>query len=88
MPRTAKNAVQTGDAAYDIANHRFKVVSPAESIKHGGIAKQPNSCNGCHYHEKDKPEDMLKAIETIRNKKRETLGLEKETYQQRQKRNK
>ena len=69
--------MQTGEAAYDIANHRFKVVSPAESIKHGGVAKQPNSCNGCHYHEKDKPEDMLKAIETIRNKKRESLGLEK-----------
>jgi predicted CXXCH cytochrome family protein len=80
MPRTAKNAVQTGEAAYDIANHRFKVVSHAESIKHGGLAKQPNSCNGCHYHEKkDSPEDMLKAIETIRNKERESLGLEKQT---------
>jgi formate-dependent nitrite reductase cytochrome c552 subunit len=80
MPRTAKNAVKTGEAAYDIADHRFKVVSPAETIKYGGLAKQPNSCNGCHYHEKkDTPESLLKAMETIRNKKRESLGMEKQT---------
>lgn len=79
MPKTARNAVKTGEA-YDIANHRFKVVSPAETIKQGGLDKQPNSCNACHYHEKDKPEDMLKAIEAIRNKKRDSLGLDKKTY--------
>ena len=75
MPRTAKNAVQTGEAAYDIANHRFKFVSPAESIKAGGVAKQPNSCNGCHYHEKDKPEDMLNVLDKVKNKRREEVGL-------------
>ncbi|MBI3592365.1 MAG: ammonia-forming cytochrome c nitrite reductase subunit c552, partial [Nitrospirae bacterium] len=58
MPKTAKNAVKMGLALYDISSHRFKVVSPAETIKQGGdLDKQPNSCNACHYHEKDKPED-------------------------------
>ncbi|MBI4688201.1 MAG: hypothetical protein HY756_10575 [Nitrospirae bacterium] len=75
MPRTAQNAVKTGEAAYDIASHRFKFVSPAESIKAGGVAKQPNSCNGCHYHEKDKPEDMLNVLDNVKNKRREDVGL-------------
>ena len=80
MPKTAQTAVKTGEALYDISSHRFKVVSPAETIKHGGLDKQPNSCNACHYHEKkDKPEDLLKVYETVRNKKREAVGLEKQT---------
>lgn len=77
MPKTATNAVKTGPSRYDIANHTFRVVSPAESIRYGGIDKQPNSCNACHYHAKDKPEDLLKAIDAVRNKTRESLGLEK-----------
>jgi predicted CXXCH cytochrome family protein len=75
MPRTAKTAVKTGEAAYDITSHTFKFVSPAETIEHGGLSKQPNSCNACHYHEKDSPEDMLKVLETLKSKKKAALGL-------------
>lgn len=75
MPKTSRTAVKRGEAEFDIASHRFKFISPAETIKHGGLAKQPNSCNGCHYHEKDKPEDMMKVVETIKNKRREQFGI-------------
>ncbi len=78
MPRTSRTAVKRGEAEFDIASHRFKFVSPAETIKHGGLLdKQPNSCNGCHYHEKDKPEDMLKVVESIKNKTKEQFGIGK-----------
>jgi predicted CXXCH cytochrome family protein len=79
MPKTAMTATKTGAARYDISSHTFKVISPAETIKYGGLDKQPNSCNACHYHEKDKPEELLKVIESVRNKKRESLGLEKKS---------
>jgi predicted CXXCH cytochrome family protein len=75
MPKTAQNAVKKGEALFDIGSHRFKFVSPAETIKHGGLDKQPNSCNACHYHEKDKPEDMLNVIDNVKNKQREKVGL-------------
>lgn len=80
MPRTSWTAVKRGEAEFDIASHRFKFVSPSETIKHGGLDKQPNSCNGCHYHEKDKPEDMMKVIKTIKKKKKEQFGIEDTTY--------
>ena len=35
-------------------SHTFQFISPAESIKAGGVDKQPNSCSGCHHH-KDTP---------------------------------
>ena len=75
MPRTAKNAVQTGEAAYDIANHRFKFVSPAESIKASGVAKQPNSCNGCHYPPKKTSLKTCLMCDKVKNKRREEVGL-------------
>lgn len=81
MSKTAINAAKTGPSRGDIANHTFEVVSPAQSIKYGGVDKQPNACNACHYHSKDKPEDLLKVYEAVRNKKRESLGLEKKSLQ-------
>jgi hypothetical protein len=75
------NAVKTGPSRYDIASHTFRVVSPAETIKQGGLEKQPNSCNACHYHANDKPEDLLKVYEAVRNKKLESMGLEKKSSQ-------
>ncbi len=77
MPKTSQTAVKRGEAEFDISSHRFKFVSPAETLKYGGLAKQPNSCNGCHYHEKDSPEDLQMAIDAVRNKKRESVGLGK-----------
>jgi predicted CXXCH cytochrome family protein len=81
MTKTAMNAVKTGPSRYDIASHTFRVVSPAETIKQGGLEKQPNSCNACHYHANDKPEDLLKVYEAVRNKKLESMGLEKKSSQ-------
>ncbi len=79
MPKTSQTAVKRGEAEFDISSHRFKFVSPSETLKHGGLAKQPNSCNACHYHEKDKPEDMMKVVEAVKNKRREQFGLGKVT---------
>ncbi len=39
-------------------SHTFQFVSPAESIKAGGVDKKPNSCSGCHHH-KDTPLENL-----------------------------
>lgn len=39
-------------------NHTFQFISPALSVKAGGVEKQPNSCSGCHYH-KDTPVETL-----------------------------
>ncbi len=35
-------------------SHTFRFISPEESLRAGGVDKQPNSCSGCHYH-KDTP---------------------------------
>ncbi len=48
MPKTRDNKY----------SHTFKFISPAESIKAGGVDKQPNSCSSCHYH-KDTPLENL-----------------------------
>ena len=31
---------------------------------------QPNSCNTCHYHAKDKPEDLLNVLERVKASRR------------------
>ena len=54
MPATGKRAVKG-----DVHSHHFNVISPSKTIETGGPVKQPNSCNLCHYHKGDKPEDML-----------------------------
>ncbi len=58
MPPIGKRATKG-----DVHSHRFSVVSPKKTIDAGGLKKQPNSCNACHYHQNDKPEDMLKILE-------------------------
>ncbi len=62
MPPLGKRATKG-----DVHSHRFKVISPKKTIESGGPDKQPNSCNACHYHKSDKPEDMLKVLEGIKN---------------------
>lgn len=54
MPRTITSAV-----AGDLRSHTFKFASPELSIKMGGVENQPNSCSGCHYHEKTPLEDLV-----------------------------
>jgi hypothetical protein len=61
MPPLGKRGVKG-----DVHSHQFKVISPADSIKAGGIAKQPNSCNQCHYHRNDDPERLLGVLERVK----------------------
>ncbi|HXH13368.1 MAG TPA: multiheme c-type cytochrome [Alphaproteobacteria bacterium] len=45
--------------------HTFRVVKPAMTIDLGGgdVAKQPNSCNGCHWHRGDPPQKLQQALD-------------------------
>ncbi len=61
MPAIGKRAVKG-----DVHSHTFRVISPRLTIDAGGYDHQPNSCNACHYHEKDSPEELLKVLETAR----------------------
>ena len=61
MPRTAKSSVLG-----DISLHTFKVVYPSVSIAKGGIEKQPNSCNLCHYHKNDPPDKLQIYMDKIK----------------------
>ena len=61
MPPTGKRAVKG-----DVHSHQFIVISPAISIEAGNIDKQPNSCNLCHYHNNDTPEELLDILNKVR----------------------
>jgi hypothetical protein len=61
MPAVGKRAVKG-----DVHSHRFMVISPAQTIKAGGQEKQPNSCNLCHYHKSDKPDELLDILKQVR----------------------
>lgn len=65
MAKIVKSAVSG-----DLHDHTFRVVEPKESIAHGGVKKQPNSCNTCHYHKDDNPEDLQKALDAVKDKAR------------------
>jgi hypothetical protein len=43
--------------------HTFKLMSPDESLKAGGIAKVPNSCSSCHHHKKTPLRDLVSFLE-------------------------
>jgi len=58
MAPTAKSATPG-----DIRSHSFRVVLPGETVKLG--KKQPNACTLCHYHAKDRPEDLAKVIKAV-----------------------
>lgn len=60
MARTGKSA-DRGDERV----HTFRVVKPEVTVKLGGgdPEKQPNSCNGCHWHAGDDPARLQKALE-------------------------
>ena len=61
MSKIVKSAVSG-----DLHDHTFRVVLPNESMQHGGLKKQPNSCNTCHYHKDHKPEDLQKALDAVK----------------------
>jgi len=49
----------------DERSHRFRTIPPKVTIElgQGDPGKQPNSCNHCHTHKTQKPEDLQKALE-------------------------
>ncbi|NOZ85653.1 MAG: hypothetical protein GXP49_05215 [Deltaproteobacteria bacterium] len=59
MAPAAKSAVSG-----DIHSHSFRVMKPQETVRLGG--KQPNACNLCHYHKKDRPEDLARVLDEIK----------------------
>ena len=61
MPPIGKRATKG-----DVHSHRFKVISPRKTIESRGLEKQPNSCNACHYHKNDSPEDMLNVLKKVK----------------------
>ena len=61
MPALGKRGVKG-----DVHSHQFRVISPADSIKAGGLDKQPNSCNQCHYHHKDDPKALLNVLDQVK----------------------
>jgi len=68
MPPVGKRATKG-----DVHSHQFKVISPKKTIDAGGSEKQPNSCNACHYHKNDKPEDMLKVLEQVKRSRKNMM---------------
>ncbi len=60
MPPTGQSATRG-----DERTHQFRVIHPKVTIELGGgdPNKQPNSCNHCHVHKKQKPEDLQKAMD-------------------------
>jgi len=61
MPRTVESAV-----AGDERSHTFKFISPELSIEMGGAEKQPNSCSGCHKHEKTPLTDLVEFLDAAK----------------------
>jgi hypothetical protein len=53
MPKVA-GIGEAGDAH----SHTFSFMSPLDTLKAGGLEKQPNACNSCHHH-KDTPAETL-----------------------------
>lgn len=70
MPPVGKRASKG-----DVHSHQFKVISPAKTIEAGGLDKQPNSCNLCHYHKDDSPEDLLDILRRVK-----TSGLNRKEF--------
>jgi hypothetical protein len=68
MPAIGKRATKG-----DVHSHQFKVISPKLSMDAGGIDKQPNSCNACHYHKNDKPEKLLKVLKQVKLSRKERI---------------
>jgi formate-dependent nitrite reductase cytochrome c552 subunit len=58
MPRITMSA-ESGAAL----RHTFKLMSPEDSLKAGGVDKLPNACSSCHHHKKTPLEDLVGFLE-------------------------
>lgn len=54
----------------DLHDHTFKVIPPSDTIKFGGMKKQPNSCNSCHHHKNDTPQSLQEALDALKKNKK------------------
>ena len=61
MPKVAK----IGEAG-DAHSHTFRFMFPKNSLKAGGVDKQPNACNSCHHHKETPIEDLVGFLETAK----------------------
>ncbi|GBE37794.1 MAG TPA: hypothetical protein ENG75_04100 [Nitrospirae bacterium] len=50
----------------DKHSHTFAFISPAETVKAGGLDKQPNSCNNCHHHKDTPPENLVEFLNAVK----------------------
>ncbi len=66
MPAIGKRATKG-----DVHSHQFRIISPKDTIDAGGLDKQPNSCNACHYHKKDSPAALLKVLERVKKSRKD-----------------
>jgi len=60
MPPTGQSATRG-----DERTHQIRTIPPKVTVELGAgdPGKQPNSCNHCHAHKKQKPEDLQKALD-------------------------
>ncbi len=58
MPRITMSA-ESGAAL----RHTFKLMSPEDSLKAGGVDKLPNACSSCHHHKKTPLQDLAGFLE-------------------------
>jgi len=63
MPRIAM-----GSESSTLLRHTFKVMTPEESIKAGGIDKYPNACSSCHHHKETPLEDLAAFLDAAKKK--------------------
>lgn len=75
MPRTSRSATNLTDYSGDIRSHSFQFLYPQATIDAGGLEYQTNTCNACHYHEDDDPEDLQRVVDKIRQERREAFGM-------------
>jgi hypothetical protein len=47
-------------------SHTFQFISPEESIRAGGVDKQPNSCSGCHHHKNSPLEGLVEFLDAVK----------------------
>ena len=50
----------------DKHSHTFAFISPAETVKAGGLDKQQNSCNNCHHHKDTPPENLVEFLNAVK----------------------
>ena len=61
MPSTVQSAVPG-----DLRSHTFRVIRPEKTIEAGEGIVQPNSCNLCHYHRGQDPEDLAHFLKAVK----------------------